>query len=91
MPHHRIGAIDARAVDKKYYPIGWRFFFQQAKRTLAALASARLYLCFLFELILLPKFHSVDKLKYFNPKELRYLCHNKTHKTDEGKYQYFYP
>ncbi|KXO00944.1 hypothetical protein LS48_00215 [Aequorivita aquimaris] len=28
-------------------------FFQQAKRTLVALASARLYLCFLFEFFIL--------------------------------------
>lgn len=42
MPHHRNGAIDARAVLKKYYPQGGDFFYKQAKRTLAALASARL-------------------------------------------------
>jgi len=49
VPYHRNGAIGARAVGKKYYLKGGYFFIQQAKRTLVALASARLYLCSMFE------------------------------------------
>jgi hypothetical protein len=47
MQPHGTGWKGARAAEKKYYPVavgwqegGWRFFFEQAKRTLVAFHSA---------------------------------------------------
>ena len=83
MPLHRTGAIDARAVGKKYYPQGGDFFPKQAKRTLAALASARLYLCSMFELFIVLKLERDDELEDVNQLYSRCNRKHKTHKCND--------
>ena len=63
MPYLRNGAIGARAVKKKYYLKGGDFFIQQAKRTLVALASARLYLCSMFDFFMVYYFNANSNLE----------------------------
>ena len=75
--------IDARAVEKKYYPQGGDFFTKQAKRTLAAFASASLYLCSMFELFIVLKLKRDGEVEYVNQMYSRCNRKHKTHKANE--------